>query len=492
MDIFKPPKDLVIDDNIVENWKKFQQSFEIYLKASGRHKSKDEVKAAILLNFIGEDALQLFNTFGLPVEKQRSVQEIIKAFDAYIIPRKNVIYERFLFYNRNQKEGEDVEHFVAEIKRLSSTCEFGEEYKDDMLRDRIVLGIRSRQLQERLLRTENLTLVTAINICRASEISQNQVKSLRNEQVNAVELQKHSRKSKPNVEHFPSKNKDLSEMNKGRSCSKNSYLCKKCNQNHSAGLCPAFGKKCLVCGKLNHFAVGCKYKTFNKNSRRQVQEVKKEDNDSETEDIGQFLAVHQVTKRGSNQWFQKILINNIVEIEFKLDTGSEVNLIPINEFKRMSDQEINLEHNESTLEAYGGFLIKPIGKVNLTCSVNKNRKMLEFSIVNSKSPPILGLQACIELGLIKKINTVTNMFSNKEQFVKNNNEVFQGMGLFPDKYQIKVDNNVEGIIKPPRRLPQTLLSKLKVELKKLEKLKIISKVDEPKQWASNLVIVEKK
>jgi len=35
------------------------------------------------------------------------------------------------------------------------------------------------------------------------------------------------------------------------------------------------------------------------------------------------------------------------------------------------------------------------------------------------------------------------------------------MGMFPGEYKIKIMKNAEGIIKPSRRVPQTVLEKLK-------------------------------
>lgn len=58
-------------------------------------------------------------------------------------------------------------------------------------------------------------------------------------------------------------------------------------------------------------------------------------------------------------------------------------------------------------------------------------------------------------------------------------------------YKIKITDQTKSVIKAPRRLPDTMMERLKVELDGLEKLSIVAKVNEPKKWASNLVIVEK-
>jgi len=57
----------------------------------------------------------------------------------------------FKFFTRIQQEGEKFDNFLAEIKKLSQTCDFGT-MLDRMIQDKIVLGIRDKVLQERLLR----------------------------------------------------------------------------------------------------------------------------------------------------------------------------------------------------------------------------------------------------------------------------------------------------------------------------------------------------
>ena len=52
-----------------------------------------------------------------------------------------MIHDRFLFNSRSQEAGEGFGHFITELRHLASTCEFGDK-EDELIRDRIVLGIR--------------------------------------------------------------------------------------------------------------------------------------------------------------------------------------------------------------------------------------------------------------------------------------------------------------------------------------------------------------
>ena len=66
MDNFHKPSALNFDGNTSENWRRFRQQYKIYLTASAREKKDDAVNLAILLNFAGEDAIGVFNTFQFP------------------------------------------------------------------------------------------------------------------------------------------------------------------------------------------------------------------------------------------------------------------------------------------------------------------------------------------------------------------------------------------------------------------------------------------
>ena len=70
-------------------------------------------------------------------------------FDEYFNVRRNVIFERARFNRRNQLPGETIEQYITVLYTLIETCEYGE-LKEELLRDRIVVGIRDMALSERL------------------------------------------------------------------------------------------------------------------------------------------------------------------------------------------------------------------------------------------------------------------------------------------------------------------------------------------------------
>lgn len=72
---------------------------------------------------------------------------------------------------------------MTELKTRAKACEFGDQ-QSLMIRDRIVFGVRDGRLKERMLR--DLSLQKAIDMCRAAEATQTQLKALQVQQGTAV------------------------------------------------------------------------------------------------------------------------------------------------------------------------------------------------------------------------------------------------------------------------------------------------------------------
>lgn len=175
MNNFNLPPAMAFTGNVAENFKVFMQNLEIYMVASDKHEKPDKVKVAILLNCIGQEGINIFNTFELSADQRKKYDAVIAEFEKYCNPKKNVIYERFKFFKRCQ-EGEAANHFITELKKLASSCEF-EGQMESLIRYRIVLGIRNSKLQERLL-SKDLTLQKAIDECLVAEVAAQQMKEL--------------------------------------------------------------------------------------------------------------------------------------------------------------------------------------------------------------------------------------------------------------------------------------------------------------------------
>ena len=97
-----------------------------------------------------------------------------------------------------EKDGETVAQFVAELRRLSEHCAF-QETLDDMLRDRLVCGIKDSRVQRRLLSETDLTFKKAFKLSQASEVSEKNARDLHKPTgaVHAIRTQQPPKKNSP-------------------------------------------------------------------------------------------------------------------------------------------------------------------------------------------------------------------------------------------------------------------------------------------------------
>ncbi|GFV68565.1 uncharacterized protein TNCV_3130201 [Trichonephila clavipes] len=184
-------------------------------------------------------------------------------------------------------------------------------------------------------------------------------------------------------------------------------------------------------------------------------------------------------------------VNKCFDVNFKLDTGAEVNILPLY-ILSMFKVNPKLSKTNISLTTYGNFNLKPNGCLIINCSTHKLKNVpLPFYVVNVKSRPILGIRACKELKLIERIDAIECSIS-KNELIKQYKDVFTGVGEFPNEpCHITLKDNAVRVIYSPRSVPLALKPKLKSTLDRLEKEGIVSKVKKPNDWVQSLVIVEK-
>ena len=96
--------------------------------------------------------------------------DILRSFNLSADDRKKygVIFERARFNMRRQEESESVDTFITALYSLAEHCGYGNLH-DEMIRDRIVVGIRNGRLSEKLQLDSRLTLESAVTQVRQAE-----------------------------------------------------------------------------------------------------------------------------------------------------------------------------------------------------------------------------------------------------------------------------------------------------------------------------------
>ena len=211
MDRLQPPKPLIMEGNLLQNWKLWKQEFNLFMVATECTEKSDQVKTSFLLHCIGE-------------------------FEAYFGPRKNVTFSRFKFFTYRHELGQSFDDYHNQMRKLSTDCELLE-LRESLLKDVLIIGLSHKNLQEHLLRENNVSLDRTLEISRTVEITRSQANITQNgvsSDLNVDEIRKNRRPVNNPPRTYSSK-----MINK----------CKFCSYSHKRGSCPAYGKLCNNCKK---------------------------------------------------------------------------------------------------------------------------------------------------------------------------------------------------------------------------------------------------
>ena len=131
-----------------------------------------------LLYSMGEKADDILQSFNLSEEELKKYDTVVAKFQNHFISRRNVIFERAKFNSRKQEGGENVDSFITALYGLAEHCGFGSLH-DELIRDRIVVGIRDIALSEKMQMDPKLNLEKAVNYVRQSEAVKKQQETVR-------------------------------------------------------------------------------------------------------------------------------------------------------------------------------------------------------------------------------------------------------------------------------------------------------------------------
>lgn len=185
-------------------------------------------------------------------------------------------------------------------------------------------------------------------------------------------------------------------------------VCSYCGNNHvpKKEKCPAYGIICNTCGNANHFAKMCRSARV-RSRQKHVHEVHtSQDCDLDESSSEEFvLTVEHVNEIGSRKITAVVNINKTL-VEFQLDNGSTVNILPKHIHTKLYDNPTgtNLKKSNVTLVMFNRSETKTLGKERLSVRNPRNQKKynIEFEIVEGKQlHAILGIKAIQAMNLIR-------------------------------------------------------------------------------------------
>lgn len=474
------PAPLRLAGNVAGDWKRFRGQWINYAKAVKLASEEADCQAAVFLACIGPDAYELFETFEFASDEDRSdLTKIMDAFEAHCVGEVNVVYERYVLYQRCQENGESFDTFLSDVRRLIKSCDFGA-MEDSAVRDRIVMGIRDDATRRKLLQTRKLDLKGAIDICRASESAAKHLRAMsKPDVVQAVQSRKNRDRGRPK------QTADNRRPTDGKRASTPGRRCQYCDRNHepTKTSCPAFGKTCKKCGRRNHFSSVCR-----STDRPNVCELVESDNE-----------VLAVDGERCTRLYSRLNVGNRT-IRFLLDCGATVNLLPAPLIDQLGPVAQTVRPSESNLRMFDDTRLQTDGMVTLPVTHPKTgqTELLDFYIAKTHNQPLLGIDACLKYELLHvNHQNICSLSAARpspltiDEVTTEFHDVFEGYGKMDGKVTLKVDPTVPPVRMPLRKLPVPIKDRVSAELKQLQENGIIAPVTEPTAWLSALLVVSK-
>jgi len=180
LNVLPPQKPLLFTSsrNLADSFKLSFNNY-IYIMALGVDDKQEKQKANILLHFMGEDVLHVYNGYQWGEgENTENTKDILCRFKTYCTHRTNATFKRGLFNNRKQGNL-TFDQFFSELSNLVKTCEYGE-MTDELIKDHISSGVRNSALKTQLMNKKNLGLAKDVDMCRHFEATQQQISVIEN------------------------------------------------------------------------------------------------------------------------------------------------------------------------------------------------------------------------------------------------------------------------------------------------------------------------
>ena len=167
----------------------FTESWEDYAQCQHLDSQSRETRVAAIRQTLDEDLRRFIREGTIPLPPSPDVGSIIEAARTYIRSQRNPLFDRVDFYGRTQRQGETFDNFFTSLKEIVKACAFSSPSPCDacsrrncqdcavslrptaneILRDRIVVGVRDDETRHNLLAKKDLTLDEAVDIFRAEE-----------------------------------------------------------------------------------------------------------------------------------------------------------------------------------------------------------------------------------------------------------------------------------------------------------------------------------
>ena len=418
--------------------------------------------------------------------KDICLQELLKLFKKTFLPTRNVFHSRAQFFNIKQKDGETLDEYWKRLVDIERKCEFNTITPEDIITYKFAATINDKKARDKFIKGP----LKVSLILETIELD-NYNRKYGYKQTTSKRQRKNSSESTSEEEQVgytkPATKKKATFTAKKKNTERNCHFCGKSNWTPDH-IRPARKAKCNNCIKSCHFAKVCRSRTVNR--------IQEEDTGSNTESWPEIDHFQSVNGMNRVDFYKAILLVDGQPIEFIIDTGSPVTIIPPiitpKQIKATSKCFVDVNKNP----------IKFKGEAIVEVKTEKTKVTLTILITEKKNTqPLLGLDWLDKLEIGQQGSCKTNIIRNITTNEKGEKIFKEFDNLFKNNHTIKnltIDIQLKKDAKPVqqkgRPVPIHFQKIVKEELEKLIEKGHLEKADKTTEncFVSPAVITIKK
>lgn len=518
-----------------DNWTLYVERLEQYFVVNN---VKEELKVPTLITVMGGAGYELLVTLCTPEKPaSKKFDDLVKIMCNHLQPKPSILAERYTFRKRKQAQGESIAEYIAELRRLSKHCGFGESLQES-LRDQLVCGLSNDTIRQRLFAEEDLAFDKALRLAVAIEAAElnaalvegreGQVgKSNASEGTacNAVGTRTQNRQQAVAAGQSRGSMTGTSTgsgggaggglrtsgqrssavtrtpyVNVRTGASKSADQCGVCGRDHDAKFCKFKNYVCRVCNQPGHLKKMCpRQQGTSQNVRTYNSEVhefvKQEYTDGSSDEVIVDLYNFDSLDRLCGPIEVEVSIDGSV-VTMEADTGCLISCISYELYKKLFSHIPLCKHN-LVMSYYTGETVRPIGKISPVVRYKKKTcKSLDLYVIANGRKPLVGRRWLHEFGIVLKEVSCNDLKCNLpftiESLSSRYSEVFaEGLGRYTGgEVSLYVREGARPVYMRARPLAYALREPVERALDQLVADGVITPV-ETSDWATPIVPVVK-
>ena len=249
--------------------------------------------------------------------KDVDLLESLKLFKKTFIPARNVFHSQF--FNIKQEDNETLDEYWKRLVDIKRKCEFNRITPEEIITNKFAGTINDKKAQDKFIKGP-LKLKMVLETIEQDNYNCKYGDKKPNRKHRKLPSDSTSSEEQVAYTH-PARKRKTTETGKKKLSNRNCHFCGKPNWSLDH-ICPTRRAQCNNCKKMGHFAKVCKSKT--------VSRIQKEPTtDSNPESWPEIDHIQSVNGINRIDFYKAILLVQGHPIEFIIDTGSTVTIIPL-------------------------------------------------------------------------------------------------------------------------------------------------------------------